>query len=112
MSAATPYSQPFPLTPQTASPIVRVDETSPFQGPGFNVLLVFLFLAFSRIFDVKFGALHITGISYRIVLVMALLCRGFQIALKTNIGKALLGFTICFGLSGLGCGLARPAGHP
>src|ERR1022692_2058479 len=99
MSAATPYSQPFPLTPQTASPIVRVDETSPFQGPGFNVLLVFLFLAFSRIFDVKFGALHITGISYRIVLVMALLCRGFQIALKTNIGKALLGFTICFGLS-------------
>src|ERR1039458_3587721 len=31
MSAATPYSQPFPLTPQTASPIaVRVDETSLF----------------------------------------------------------------------------------
>src|ERR1035441_2615076 len=97
MSAATPYSQPFPLAPNPIA--VRVDETSPFQGPGFNVLLVFLFLAFSRIFDVKFGALHITGISYRIVLVMALLCRGFQIALKTNIGKALLGFTICFGLS-------------
>ena len=100
MSAATPYSQPFPLTPQTASPIaVRVDETSLFQGLGFAVLLVFLFLAFSRIFDVKFGTLHITGIAYRIVFVMVLLSRGFLVALKTNIGKALLGFTICFGLS-------------
>ena len=76
-----------------------MDETSPFQGPGFNVLLVFLILAFSRIFDVKFGTLHITGISYRIVFVMALLSREFQIALKTNIGKALLGFTIRFGLA-------------
>src|SRR5450756_1714769 len=76
-----------------------MDEASPFQQLGFNVLLVFIFLVFSRIFDVKFGGLHITGIAYRIVFAMALLSGGFQIALRSNIGKALLGFTVCFGLS-------------
>src|ERR1017187_8596530 len=74
-------------------------ESNDSQKLCFVVLLVFLFLAFSRIFDVKFGTLHITGIAYRIVFVMVLLSRGFLVALKTNIGKALLGFTICFGLA-------------
>ena len=88
------------MAPIGASPIATlVDEGSPFQRLGFNVLLVFIFLAFSRIFDVKFGNLHITGIAYRIVFAMALLSGGFQIALRSNIGKALLGFTVCFGLS-------------
>src|ERR1039457_5560254 len=100
MSASTYNNQPFPLAPPTASPMAAsVDESSPFQRFGFNVLLVFIFLAFSRIFDVKFGALHITGISYRIVFAMVLLSRGFQVALKSNVGKALLGFTFCFGMS-------------
>ena len=76
-----------------------MDDTSQFQRLGFNVLLVFIFLVFSRIFDVKFGGLHITGIAYRIVFAMVLLSRGFQVALKTNVGKALLGFTIFMGLS-------------
>jgi hypothetical protein len=44
---------------------VQAEETSPFQKFGFQFLLVFLFLAFSRVFDVKFSTLHITGISYR-----------------------------------------------
>src|ERR1035437_4688632 len=100
MTAGTYYNQPFPLAPQTAASIAApVDEASPFQLLGFNVLLVFIFLAFSRIFDVRFGNLHITGIAYRIAFAMVLLSRGFQIALRTNIGKALLGFTVCFGLS-------------
>jgi hypothetical protein len=76
-----------------------MDETSQFQRLGFNVLVVFLFLAFSRIFDVKFGGFHITGIAYRVVFAMVLLSRGFQIALKSNVGKALLGFTVFMGLS-------------
>jgi hypothetical protein len=100
MTAATYHSQPFPFPPNPVAPIaVPVDDTSSFQRLGFNVLLVFLFLAFSRIFDVKFGGLHITGISYRVVFAMVILSRGFQVALKSNIGKALLGFTVCFGLS-------------
>ena len=100
MAATTYNSQPFPLAPPTASPIATpMEETSPFQRLGFNVLLVFVFLAFSRIFDVKFGFLHITGIAYRVVFAMVLLSRGFQVALSSNIGKAMLGFTICFGIS-------------
>ena len=100
MTAATYQSQPYRFPPYAvAANAGAAEETSPFQRLGFNVLLVFLFLAFSRIFDVKFGYLHITGISYRIVIVMVLLSRGIPIALKTNIGKALLGFTVCFGLS-------------
>ena len=100
MSASTYNSQPFPLAPPTTPPVAApMEETSPFQRLGFNVLLVFVFLAFSRIFDVKFGSLHITGAAYRVVFAMVLLSRGFQVALSSNIGKALLGFTICFGLS-------------
>jgi hypothetical protein len=83
MSASTYYGQPFPLSTPIA---VAVDETSPFQRLGFNVLLVFVFLAFSRIFDVKLGSLHITGIAYRVVSAMVLLSRGFLVALNTNIG--------------------------
>ena len=75
------------------------EEISPFQRFGFQFLLVFLFLAFSRVFDVKFSFLHITGASYRVVFAMVLLSRGFITALNTNIGRAMLGFTVCFGLS-------------
>ena len=77
MSATTTHSQQFPFSTPTAVP---VDDTSPFQRLGFNVLLVFVFLVFSRIFDVQFGYLHITGVSYRVVFAMVLLSRGFQVA--------------------------------
>jgi hypothetical protein len=83
----------------TSVPQVRMDDTSPFQRVGFTFLLVFLFLAFSRIFDVKFSFLHITGIAYRAAFAMTLLSGAFMVALKTNIGRSMLGFTICFGLS-------------
>jgi O-antigen ligase len=100
MTSATYHNQPFPFSPHNAESIaVSMDAISPFHRLGFNFLLVFLFLIFSRIFDVKFGSLHITGIAYRIVFVMVLLSRGYQVALKTNVGKALLGFTVFMGLS-------------
>ncbi len=100
MTAATYQNQPFPYAPRGAAPIaIPANETSQFQRLGFNVLVVFLFLVFSRIFDVKFGGLHITGIAYRVVLAMVLLSRGFLVALKTNIGKAMLGLTIWMILS-------------
>src|SRR5262249_39998166 len=53
----------------------------------------------SRIFDVKFSFLHITGISYRVVFAAVLLSGGFKTALATKIGRAMLGFTFCFGAS-------------
>jgi O-antigen ligase len=78
---------------------VRLGESTPFQRLGFFFLLVFLFLAFSRVFDVKFSKLHITGASYRIVFAMTILSGAFRLALNNNIGRAMLGFTICFGIS-------------
>src|SRR4029077_18418901 len=100
MTAATYQNQPFAFSPNSAAPAGgAVEETSQFQRRDLNVVIVFLFLLFSRIFDVKFGNLHITGIAYRIVFAMVLLSRGFQVALRTNVGKALLGFTIFMGLS-------------
>src|SRR3954454_1993476 len=95
-SRAFPVHQLPPVQPADA---VEEYQESGLQKLGFNFLLVFLFLAFSRIFDVKFGALHITGASYRVVFAMVILSRGFVTSLKTPIGKAFLGFTICFGMS-------------
>ncbi len=71
-------------------------EVSGFQRLGFFILVIYLFLIYSRIFDVKFSALHVPGISYRVMLVMVVLSQSFITALKTNIGKAMLGFTAWF----------------
>jgi len=97
----TPYPAPrHPYAPGSFTPsTVVVEETSQFQRLGLNVLLLFLFLTISRIFDVKFGSLHITGISFRLVFAMVVLSGAFKSALQTRIGKALLGFTICMGMS-------------
>jgi len=97
---STPY--PAPRHPYAAlgyAPIVMAEETSQFQRLGFNVLLVFLFLTISRIFDVKFGNFHITGIAFRVMLAMVLLSRCFMLALQTKIGKALMGFTVMMAFS-------------
>src|SRR4051794_1630609 len=98
--AATTF-QPGPISAAYTPPVsdAHENETSQFQQFGFKFLLIFLFLAFSRVFDVKFSGLHITGFSYRIVFAMAILSRGFLVALNTKIGRALLGFTFCFGAS-------------
>jgi O-antigen ligase len=69
---------------------------APFQRFGFAVLLLFLFLIYSRVFDVKFAFLHIPGISLRVILVMVLLSRAFLPAVKNRIGMAVLGFTVWF----------------
>ena len=99
MAATTLQQTAFPKSSLAANVQVRIEETTPFQRLGFTFLLVFLFLAFSRIFDVKFSGLHITGASYRIMFAMAILSGAFKIALSSNIGRAMLGFTICFGIS-------------
>jgi hypothetical protein len=100
MTAATYQPRPYHYQPpMMAATSAGAHDISGFERLGFNVLLVFLFLAFSRIFDVKFGTLHITGIAYRVVFAMVILSRGFVISLGTPIGKALTGFTIFLGAS-------------
>ena len=98
---AAPY-QPRPLPYQPGPSYAgggAAYQSSSFERLGYNVLLVFIFLLFSRIFDVKFGNLHITGVAFRVVAAMMLLSRGFVTALRTPIGKALLGLTICMAFS-------------
>jgi O-antigen ligase len=54
----------------------------------------FLFLVYSRIFDVKFWWLHIPGIALRFMLAMVVLSRAFLKTLRTNIGRSFLLFTV------------------
>src|SRR5436190_20346338 len=97
----TPYPAPrYPYAAGSFTPSAAPwEETSQFRRLGFNVLLVFMFLTISRVLDVKFGSLHITGISFRLAAAMVLLSRAFVPALQTKIGKAMLGFTVWMGLS-------------
>src|SRR5258708_29552571 len=81
---------------EAPAPVYSPGGISGFQRLGFIILVLYLFLIYSRIFDVKFGRLHIPGISYRVILVMVLLSQAFITALKTNIGRAMLGFTVWF----------------
>jgi len=100
MSAATPIGQAF-AQPGSADQTATYTPggISSFQRFGFSILVVYLFLIYSRIFDVKFAFLHIPGISYRVMFAMVILSQAFLKALKWDIGKALLGLTVWFVLS-------------
>jgi O-antigen ligase len=60
------------------------------QGLGFGVLLCFLFMIFSRIFDMYLSSLHIPGISERVMVVMILVSGSFWRPFQTTIGKRFL----------------------
>jgi O-antigen ligase len=95
-----PGSMPYRMSSgQTAVMVDMPGGVSGFQRLGYIVLVGYLFLIYSRIFDVKFSYLHIPGISYRIFLVMMLLSRAFLPALRHPIGKAMYFLTVCFVLS-------------
>lgn len=64
------------------------------QGMGFTVLTAFVFMIFSRIFDMHFSSLHIPGISERIMTVVLILSGTFLRPFQTVIGKRLLAFTV------------------
>jgi hypothetical protein len=96
MTAASLTPQPFLRQQGVPASVDSPGEISGFQRLGFIILILYLFLIYSRIFDVKFSSLHIPGISYRVILVMVVLSQSFITALKTNIGRAMLGFTVWF----------------
>jgi len=95
MTTAVPYQQPAHRIPRRPTvPYVELTNDvlggiSGFQRLGYGILLFYLFLIYSRIFDVKFSFLHLPGISYRVILVMMLLGRAFVPGLKHPIGKAM-----------------------
>lgn len=72
---------------------------SGFQRLGYLVLLVYLFLIYSRIFDVKMSFLHIPGISYRIILATVFLSGAFLTPLKSGIGRCMGFMTLWFVLA-------------
>src|SRR5947209_19002774 len=100
MTAVPVRSQFFPSrAPLDVGTVDTPGGISGFQRLGFLLLILYLFLIFSRIFDVKFAFLHIPGISYRIIFAMVILSQCFVRALKTDVGKALLAFSIWFALA-------------
>jgi len=63
------------------------------QGLGFLVLLAFVFMIFSRVFDMYLSNLHIPGISDRIMAAVVIISGAFWRPFQTAIGKRLLWFT-------------------
>jgi len=95
MTAVPPHIQALAKpVPANQSVVDNADGSSGFQRLGFTILVLYLFLIYSRIFDVKFSFLHIPGISYRVIFVMVVLSQAFVRALKSDIGKPMLAFTV------------------
>jgi O-antigen ligase len=72
---------------------------SGFQRFGYLFLLVYLFLIYSRIFDVKMSFLHIPGISYRIILAVVFLSGALLTPLQSGIGRCMGFMTLWFVLA-------------
>lgn len=93
VSSPTRLAFPSPAPAEQVA-VSEVGGVSTFQRVGFIILVLYLFLIYSRIFDVKFSFLHIPGISYRVIFAMVVLSQAFVRALKSDIGKAMLAFTV------------------
>jgi len=78
--------------------VIRVEGTA-LQRFSFAILIAFLFMIFSRVFDIQFYWLHLPGISYRLVGVFLVISGAFMIAFRDAIGKCILGFTVFLLLS-------------
>jgi len=63
------------------------------QALGFPILTCFVFMIFSRVFDMHLSKFHIPGISERIMAAVILVSGSFWRPFRTNIGKRLLWFT-------------------
>ena len=89
------YRRPAPSQPNA----LDVDSLIPqgattLRGLGFNVLLCFLFMIYSRVFDMYLTTFHIPGISDRFMVVVIIISGSFARVFQTKIGKYLLAFTV------------------
>jgi hypothetical protein len=66
---------------------------------GFAIILMFLFIAYSRVFDVKFSGLHIPGLMLYLSVFTILITGAFGIAFKARLTKLMFGLTVCIVLS-------------
>ena len=85
-------------------PSLPVDDMAP-QGAttmralGFNVLLCFLFMIFSRVFDMFLTGLHIPGLAQRLMIFVILITGSFIRVFQNKIGHYLLLLTAWMVLS-------------
>jgi len=88
-------AQPLRIPPHA---VVNWETTIPhgvstIQRLGFIILLGFLFMIFSRIFDLYLAGLHIPGIAERVMVVVLLVSGSYWLPFQSAIGKRLLCFT-------------------
>src|SRR5260370_25599033 len=76
------------------NPILQKVKANPFGDVCFRAILPFLFVLYSRIFDLKFTTLHIPGICLAAVIAASILGGAFITAFSSRIGVLLLLFTI------------------
>ena len=66
---------------------------NPFQRIGFGILLLFLFVLYSRVFDVVLGSFQIPAVITALVLAATIFSGGLARAVKHKTGRYFLGFT-------------------
>ena len=69
-------------------------NANPVKGACFATLLPFLFVLYSRVFDIKFSTLHIPGICLAAVIAASFIGGAFFTAFSSRIGVGLLLFTV------------------
>lgn len=82
----------LPVTPAIAAPR-PAQPINPLAQIGSGLLLVFLFLVYSRILDFNFGRLHIPLLVSSLAFFACTITGGLQRALRTRVGLLLLAFT-------------------
>jgi O-antigen ligase len=84
----------FPTQARSLNPTGDISRgVSNVQGLGFSILLCFLFMIFSRVFDMYLSRFHIPGFSERLMAVVVLVTGSFWRPFQNSIGKRLLWFT-------------------
>jgi hypothetical protein len=86
------------LTSSAAFPNVT-SARNPFQAIGFGILLLFLFILFSRTFDVVLSSLHIPYVVTCLVLAASIFGGGVMSVGRHKIGRYLLAFTAWMALT-------------
>ena len=82
-----------------ATPFPRhIESANAFQKVGFVMLLMYLFVMYSRLFDVILSSFEIPFIVTTLVLAASLFSGGFQRAFQSPVGKVLLMFTLWMGI--------------
>jgi hypothetical protein len=87
--SGAPRGRPGTVSWETLAPVGAAN----IPGLGFPLLLFFLFVIFSRFFDLYLNRLHIPGISERLMAVGIVVSGSFWRPIQTSIGKHLLLFT-------------------